>query len=356
MTEQKKMNSAPDAPKILKESKNRIRVDFERTDRWTKFKIKYLSFNSIATFVVKVFRFLLLLGISYVILQPFFSKITSSFMAPENFVDATVKLIPKYPTLDTYKAVFTELGYFQAFVNTFTLSLLCAVIQTFICSLIGYGFAKFKFKGSRLLFALVIFTMIVPHSTLKLSLFLKFRFFDVFGILGLLGGDVFPRFSILDFSYIKLVDTYWPMVLLSLGGLAFKNGLYIFMMRQFFRGIPDELEESAYIDGSGVFRTFLTIILPISIPMMITIFLFAFSWQWTDNFYTNLFFPTETVRLMPDIVGIPKSLQTNYAGQSLYYAAINNTCGLVIIAPLIVLYLFCQRFLIQGVERSGIVG
>ena len=198
--------------------------------------------------------------------------------------------------------------------------------------------------------------MIVPHSTLKLSLFLKFRFFDVFGILGLLGGDVFPRFSILDFSYIKLVDTYWPMVLLSLGGLAFKNGLYIFMMRQFFRGIPDELEESAYIDGSGVFRTFLTIILPISIPMMITIFLFAFSWQWTDNFYTNLFFPTETVRLMPDIVGIPKSLQTNYAGQSLYYAAINNTCGLVIIAPLIVLYLFCQRFLIQGVERSGIVG
>ncbi len=356
MTEQKKVLPSDEGPKVLKESKKTIRVDFERTDKWTKFKIKYLSSNFLFTAIWSLFRFLLLVGISYVILQPFFSKIASSFMAPENFVDATVKFIPKYPTLDTYKAVFTELGYFRAFANTLTLSLLCAVIQTFICCLIGYGFAKFKFRGSKLLFALVIFTMIVPHNTLKLSLYLHFRFFDIFNIFGLLGGDVFKRFSVIDFTYLKLVDTYWPLVLLSLGGLAFKNGLYIFMMRQFFRGVPDELEESAYIDGSGVFRTFMTIIIPLSIPMMITIFLFAFSWQWTDNFYTNLFFPTEAVKLMPDIVGVPKSLQIDYAGQSLYYAAIQNTCGLVILFPLIILYLFCQRFLIQGIERSGIIG
>ncbi|MFA6947905.1 MAG: ABC transporter permease subunit, partial [Eubacteriales bacterium] len=132
--------------------------------------------------------------------------------------------------------------------------------------------------------------------------------------------------------------------------------LYIFMMRQFFRGVPDELEESAYIDGSGVFKTFFTIIIPLSIPMMITIFLFAFSWQWTDDFYTEVFFTTEGLKLMPDVVGVPKSLDTNYAGQNLYVAAIRNTCGLMIIAPLIVVYLFCQKYLVQGIERSGIVG
>jgi multiple sugar transport system permease protein len=126
------------------------------------------------------------------------------------------------------------------------------------------------------------------------------------------------------------------------------------MLMQFFRGVPDELEESAYMDGSGVFRTFIQIILPLSVPMMITVFLFAFSWQWTDDFYTELFFTTTKTVLMPDIIGIPTTLETNYAGQSLYYAAIRNTCGLMIIAPLVIMYLFCQNFLVQGIERSGL--
>ena len=129
------------------------------------------------------------------------------------------------------------------------------------------------------------------------------------------------------------------------------------MMRQFSRGVPDELEESAYIDGSGTFGTFMRIILPQSIPMMITIFLFSFSWQWTDNFYTNLFFTSSGPTLMPDIVAIPKSLFIkDFAAATAYEAAIRNTCGLLIIAPLVIIYLFCQRYLVQGIERSGIVG
>ncbi len=128
------------------------------------------------------------------------------------------------------------------------------------------------------------------------------------------------------------------------------------MMRQFFRGVPDELEESAYIDGSGTFRTFLQIILPLSVPMMITIFLFAFSWQWTDNFYTTVFFTKTSIVLMPNIISIPKSLDTVYAAQNLYESAIRNTCGLLILAPLLIMYVFLQKYLVGGIERSGIVG
>lgn len=350
------VQSAPEAPKIMKETKNKIKIEFDRTDRWTRFKIKFLSVNFLQNVVWAAFRFLLLLGISYVILQPFFSKVSSSFMSPEDFVDVTVKLIPRYPTLDTYKAIITDLDYFQALLNTFTLSLICALIQTFICCLIGYGFAKFKFKGTKILFFIVVFTMIVPHETLQLSLFMKFRYFDIFGIFNLLGGGLFERFKIIGFTSINFNNTYWPLIILSLGGLAFKNGLYIFIMRQFFRGVPDELEESAYIDGSGVFKTFMTIIIPLSIPMMITVFLFTFSWQWTDNFYTTVFFTTSGATLMPDVVGIPKSLNTQYAGQNMYESAIRNTCGLMILIPLIAVYLFAQRYLIQGIERSGITG
>ena len=340
----------------MKESKNKIRVEFERTPLKDRLKAKFLNLNFLTNVVWVIFRLVLLIGISYVILFPFFAKISGSFMSREDFVDVTVKLIPKYPTLDTYRAIIQENDYFTALLNTTMLSVLCGIIQTFMCCVIGYGLAKFKFKGSKLIFFLVIFTMVVPHRTLQLSMFMKFRYFDILGIFNLLGGGVFEGLKVLPFTSLNLNNTYWPLALLSLGGLAFKNGLYIFMMRQFFRGVPDELEESAYIDGSGTFRTFIQIILPLSVPMMITIFLFAFSWQWTDNFYTTIFFTKASMVLMPDIIAIPKTLDTAYAAQNLYESAIRNTCGLLILAPLLIIYIFMQRFLIGGIERSGIVG
>ena len=341
-------NSVNQAPQILKETKNGIKVDFERTSKIDRMKIKYLNGSYFGLLIWRIFRFLLLVGVSYVILYPFFSKIAASFMSAEDFVDVTVKLIPKYPTLDTYKAIIVDLKYFKALFNTALISLFCAVLQTFMSCVIGYGFAKFKFRGSGLLFACVIFTMIVPHSTVQLSMFMKFKYFDIFGIFKLIG---------VGKGFIELTNTYWPLAILSFGGLAFKNGLYIFLMRQFFKGVPDELEESAYIDGSGIFRTFVQIILPLSGPMLITVFMFSFSWQWTDEFYVSMFFTKNKTYLLPNLVGqTPKSLDTQYAGQSLYEAAIQNTIGLMIISPLLILYLIFQRHLVQGIERSGITG
>ena len=382
-------------PSIKKNTKRKIRVDFERAPLKDRLKAKFLSLFFLKKVVWYIFRLILLIGISYIVLFPFFTKIAGSFMAPEDFVDVTVRLIPKNFSIDMYTAIWEEQQYMSAFLSTFFLSVSTALVQTFICCLIAYGLAKFRFKGNKLVFMAVILSLTIPHQTLQLSLFMKFLDFDIFGIFKLLNGggiegvnkaleflvekrilgqevmdfvtnafksiDIIPsatsgiwsRFQ--DGYGVTLTNSFWPLIILSLSGLAFKNGLYIFMLRQFFRGVPDELEESAYIDGSGIMRTFFTIILPLSVPMMITVFLFAFSWQWTDEFYTGLFFTstTDTV-LMPDIIGIPPSLVTDYAGQNLYYSAIRNTCGLMIIAPLIVMYLFCQKYLVQGIERSGL--
>ena len=348
--------NAQNAPKITKETKDKIRVEFDRTSKKERMRIKYLSSNFVVSVVWWIFRFIILLGLAYVVLMPFFSKITGSFMSPEDFIDVTVKYIPKYPTLDTYKAIIAESKYGTAFINTIALSLFCGVTQTFICSLIGYGFAKFKFKGSMLLFLLVVLTMVIPHQTLQLSLFMKFRYFDILGVFNLLGGGHTESLELIPFTSINLNNSYWPLALLSITGLAYRNGLYIFMMRQFYRGVPDELEESAYLDGCGTFMTFFRIIIPLSVPMMVTIFLFAFCWQWTDDFYTTVFFTSSGMKLMPDIIMTPKSLDTDFAAGDLYISAIRNTCGLLVMAPLIVVYLFGQRFLVQGIERSGIVG
>jgi len=383
-------------PVVKRESKNKIRVDFDRSPLKDRLKAKFLNFHFLAKVVLAIFRMVLMIGISYIIIFPFLTKISGSFMATQDFVDVTVRLIPKNFSLDIYRAIISELSYWECLLNTFTLSFCCAIIQTFICCLIAYGFAKFKFRGRGFLFMLVMLTMIIPHQTLRTSMFMEFRYFDVLGIVRLLKGggielfghnitelgegvaEFFGKLDILPeeikWGYyetagglpkykvqmqitqagISLTETYAPMILLSLTGLAFKNGLYIFLLRQFFRGVPDELEESAYMDGSGPLRTFFQVILPVSIPMMITVFLFAFCWQWTDAFYTGTLMPTSETKMLYKMVEIPKSLETEYAGQGLYYSAIRNTCGLLIILPLVVLYAFCQRFLVQGIEHSGI--
>jgi multiple sugar transport system permease protein len=364
------MNAEMQKPKVMKETKNKIRVEFERTSRKERLKARFLNVAFLMNIVWAIFRYVLLVGISYVVLYPFISKIAASLMGPNDFVNATVRLIPTKLNFDIYKMVFIEMEYMKAFWNTLFLSASTALLQTLMCCVISYGLAKFRFKGNKYIFYLVILTMIVPHQTVQLSLYMAFRYFDILGIFQFLGGGGITIFGktflqgvvnlapeagkIWTATGLNLINTYWPLIIMSLVGLAFKNGLYIFMLMQFFRGVPDELEESAYMDGSGVFRTFMQIILPLSVPMMITVFLFAFSWQWTDDFYTELFFTTTKTVLMPDIIGIPQTLETNYAGQSLYYAAIRNTCGLMIIAPLVIMYLFCQNFLVQGIERSGL--
>ena len=377
------MNSEMNKPKVLKESKKKIRVEFERTSALERAKQKYLSVNFLAQVVFAIFRYALLLGVSYVILYPFFSKIFMSFMAPEDFNDSMVQLIPKNFSIDIYKELFIERDYMAAFGATLRLSLITAVLQTFTCAFIAYGFAKFKFKGNKILFALVILTMIIPHRTIQMAMTDSFGHFDIGGIFNFLSGGEMSFFgltytspiSILDFKGgISMLDSYGPFIILSITGLAFKNGLFIFLLRQFFMGIPDELEESAYIDGSGVFRTFFKIILPISIPMLITVFIFSFSWCWTDTYYTGntVFFKGSATGgdfyepggggylLSNSFVSSKEvaSLQASTVGvegqQTKWLGAVHNTSALMVIAPLVIVYLFCQKYLVQGIERSGL--
>lgn len=323
----------------------------EKLPFWTLFRYKYCTAFFLKKLGLAIFRFVLLFGLSFVILYPYISKIFFSFMGRDDFVDVMVVLIAKYPTLDTYKAILQDNQYFQALLNSAMLSIMCACIQTITCTLVGYGFAKFNFRFKKLLFICVIFMMIVPHDTIQLSLFMKFRYFDIWGLGGLIS-NIFGG----DWAGLNLLNTNWPMAIMSLTCIAFKNGLFIFIMRQYFNGVPDELEEAAYVDGAGVYKTFMKIIIPMSTTMLVTIFMFAFAWQWSDMFYTELFYTGNATVLLPDIVKVPSSLDTDYAAQTAYESAARNTCGLLILAPLVVLYLFTQRTMIEGVERSGITG
>ena len=348
-------------PLVTKETKNKIRVDYEgKLSFKDRIKAKFKSSYTWIKAIVNIFRFILMVGVSFVIIYPFIARITASFMSFEDILDKTVSLIPKNPTLEIYEALIVDNRYFEALANTALLSLLCALVQMMVSCLVGYGLAKFKFKGNKLVMVLVVVTMIIPHSALQFAMTDNFGNFDFFRILTF---DTVGIIELISGSSINLSNSYAPLIILSIGGLAFKNGLYIYLMRQFFKGVPDELEESAYVDGSGTIRTFFQIILPLAVPMMITVFLFAFSWQWTDDFYTKIFFTAglkeNKIYLMPDVYSVVTTrlnLPMGTTGKDMYDNVIQNTGGMLIIAPLIILYLFCQKFLVQGIERSGIVG
>ena len=343
------MNNANETTnaQLRKISRKEMRVDFDgKLSFKERLRHKYLSFRFLGNVIYKLFRLVLLIGIAYIIIYPFLTKILNSFMSTNDLVDVTVKMIPRNPTLDQWKFIILENDYFIALLNTARIALVCAFFQTLICAIIGYGFAKFKFKGRNILFLCVIVTMLIPHDTLLLSMFMKFRYFDIFGL-----------FEWIGIGSFNMTNTEIPLYILSLTGLAFKNGLYIFIFRQFYRGVPDELEEAAYIDGTGVFKTFFRIILPLSIPMMTTVFMFSFSWQWTDTFYTSSpFFTTSGVHLLPNIVEVPQSLKLDFAATGLWESIVTNTCGLLVIIPLFIIFLFAQRQFVEGIERSGIVG
>jgi multiple sugar transport system permease protein len=284
--------------------------------------------------VWKIVRTVILLGLGFVILYPLIVKALASFMIVEDLVDPSVKYFPRKPTLDNWRYVFFQLDYVRSLVNSILFVGVIALSQVLVSTVAGYGFARFKFVGRGLLFALLMATLLIPPQATLVSMFLTFRYMSI--------GPI----------KLDIINTVWPFIILSLTGLNLKGGLYVFMMRQYYRGLPKELEEAAFIDGAGPFKTFWYIALPNGVPLMVTVFLFAFTWQWSEAIYTPLFLPDLKVltRLMLMVI-VP-----NRDIDPAYLSVIKNTAALFTIAPITIIYLLMQKFFVQGIERSGIVG
>ena len=293
-----------------------------------RLKTKYLSLAGIGSIAWKIARFVILFGLCFVIVYPFGVKIIDSFKSFADFLDPTVQYIPKYFTLDNIKTVMEQMGYKNALIKTFLFSAAIGIIQVAITSVVGYGFARFKFWGKTILFGLVILELIVPPQTIMIPLFIRFRFF---------------------YGGVSLIGTLWPIILLTFTGLGIKSGLYIYMFRQFFINMPKELEEAAYIDGCNTFQTYYKVMLPSAVSTMVTVFLLSFSWQWTDTVYSSLFRTTGLMANAINNVGDPDM-------EEVMITTYNNTAAVLSVLPIAIVYLFGQKFFIQGVERSGITG
>jgi multiple sugar transport system permease protein len=294
-----------------------------------------------------IMRAVLVAGISFIIVYPLLSKVSVSLMSDHDMFDKTVRWIPKAPTLVNYYRAFIGMKYPSAFLNSVILTLVVSTLQLASCTFIGYGFARIEFLGRDFLFALVIFTLVVPPQLIMVPLYLNFRFFRLFGLI--------------EGSGLNLLNTYWPFVLTSLTGTGFRNGLFIFIMRQFFKGMPNELEEAAEVDGAGQLRIFGSIMLPSAFPAALVVFLFSVVWQWNDLFFTSLYLSGGNY-LAFSLSSLARNYAELYQAQygvpmrSIYVSVLNNAGMVLFILPVVMLYALLQRYFVESVERTGLVG
>ncbi len=302
----------------------------------------------VVPFLFSLARLLLLIGISYTILIPLFSKLSLMFMDSGDLTDFSVKWIPKNFTLENLKIAVYVMNYWPALLRTFLFAFGIALLQISITTVSAYGFARNKSPFKNLIFGLVLASLLIPPQTYIVTLYTQFQHFDIFGIVRLFTG-----------KGINIIDTLWTFILLAVTGMGIRSGLYIYVQKQTFSGLPYELEEAAKVDGAGMFRTFWSIMLPNVVPTLVMCFILSFIWHWNDTMYTGYFFPQ--IRTLASVFeGMHYSVSDYLGGWETRSGSeaqlIMSIGGFLCVIPLIILFSFVQRFFVQGVERSGLVG
>lgn len=315
-------------------------------DERTRLNEQQALANGFKGMLVSIFQAVIIIGICYMIVAPVLGILSSSFFSNSDAYNPMVYLIPQNPTLERYETALKVMDYWNTMKNSLFYTLALMAIQIVICSMVGYGFARFTFPGKSLLFACVVVMICIPTHTIMLPLYMTFKQFDPFGLCTLILGKP-----------LSLMGTTWPMYIMTALGTGLRSGLYIYIFNQFFRGMPKEIEEAALVDGAGTWYTYFGIMLRNATPSVITVAVFSMVWQYNDTFYAKLFLIGQQnsvgLRISSLVANIANQMQIyDITVQQLYLDA-----GIVLIlVPIVLIYVFLQKYFIEGVERSGIVG
>ena len=329
--------------------------------------LRYLRRKRIIERVWPIFRFFILFGLCFVILYPLIYMLSTAFRPSAQMTDPSVIWLPKSFTLNNIKDVWGIMDFGPTLLNTVLLNLVCSLLSVVVCAVTGYGFARFNFKGKGILFAIVLMQIIVPPQITVIPLYLQWAFFKCAGLVKMVasaGASTFLGINIKwsddhTQAYISLIDHSIVMYAPAIFANGIKSGLYILIFRQFFKGLPKELEDAAYLDGCGPFKTFIRIMVPNAASSFLTVFLFAIVWYWNDYYVSSTFFinnHTVALALQKLSSTLDAQLFNNaQVGTRKKIVWLESGC-LLTIAPILVMYCFLQKHFTEGLERSGLVG
>ncbi|WMJ87265.1 carbohydrate ABC transporter permease [Anaerocolumna sp. MB42-C2] len=269
-----------------------------------------------------IYGVIILIGIAMI--YPLIWMFFASFKSNEE-IFGSLNLLPNSFNWSAYSDGWKSAGgvtYTRFFLNTFILVLPTTLFTVASSALVAYGFARFEFPGKRLLFAVLIATLMLPNAVI-----------------------IIPRYTI--FRSLGALDSYWPFYLTAIFACY---PFFTYMLIQFLRGLPKDLDESAYIDGCGTFKTFTSILLPLLKPSLFSAGLFQFLWTYNDYFNSLIYINTVTKYTVSLALRLSLDAETVVQWNKVMAMA----C--VAVLPVVVLFFCCQRYFVDGIATTGLKG
>ena len=284
-------------------------------------------------------RWAVLIEFAYVYSFPVIHVVTSSIKNTAEFDNPVIRLFSRQPTLEGYRYAWLAMGYPAGLRNSFLISTAAVLGQTLVGAMVGYGFARLRFPGRDLLFGILLFTIIVPLQVV-----------------------IIPQYML--YTELRWMNSFLPLIVPPFFGQGVRAGILLIVYRQFFRGLPYELQDAAYVDGAGPFRAYWQIMLPLAKPAILVVALFSLVWTWNDHYTPFMMLRDIALYTLPlrlngfrGMVIAHMGLTTGVGSrgeytmpQSVFPAAVT-----LAVLPLLVIYVFTQRYFTQSIDRTGLV-
>ena len=332
-------------------------------------RLRALRYAKVGTNVAySLIRYALLISIGFIILYPLLYMIVTSIMSASAFNNSTRVWIPTEMDIKSnYGRAIEALDYVKSVINTFKLEVVSALLEVASCAIVGYGFARFEFKGKKVFTAILFLTILVPDMMVLIPRMVNYANLDflfigkgletvITWIGGLFGADWSGVGNVLT---PNLVNSGWTLWLPSFFGVGLRSGVLIYIYIQFFSGLPRELEEAAWVDGAGPVKTFLKIAVPSSSVVFITVLVFSLIWHWNDSLLSGMYL-TSDFPLASGLSNIEPYMVQKWgiylnAGSPQGASILMASC-LMFITPMLIFYMFIQRGFIESIDRVGITG
>jgi multiple sugar transport system permease protein len=283
-----------------------------------------------------VVLYALLIAIGFVYLRPLLFMFVTSIKSPGDLLNPMVQWVPTELFLGNYTKAFRVLDYPHTLMTSIVVSVTPSVLQTFVASVVGYGLARYRFRGKSLVFLLLLATFIIPPQNTVIPQMLTYR------NLGLLGNP-------------------FALVIPALLGQGYRSAIFILIFYQSYVSLPKVLEESARLDGASDLRIFFSIAIPSALPAYVVSFIFSTVWYWNETFLTVIFLEGGVNTLPMQLSKFTQAYENLYPpGVVNIFDRLNEAVKMsgtfLNILPLLLMYFILQRWFVESVEMTGITG
>lgn len=310
----------------------------EKKEHWKKI---LLGSNEKRGIILNLVMYVLLISIAFIFLYPVLYMLSTSLMPKEDLLDASAKWVPSSLSIKNYTDAIATMDYWNSLYKNLLIAVFPTLAQAVVCSMAGYGLARFNFPLKNLWILLLLLSFLLPPQVTMIPNYV------LYGKLGLTG-------------------SIWAFILPALLGMGFKSALFILIFYNFHRQVPQSLVEASEIDGAGPVGAYFRIAIPLSVPAIVVVILFSFVWYWNETTLTQMYLGYASTRannltsLLIELQKFQVSYESVYnpweASPNKLNDAIRMAGTMIAIAPLMLLYLVLQRQFVESVDKAGITG